>query len=98
MKRTAAEVSVRQIEIADDRARCFAHVENICWSACIDGLTSIPLKLLKEEQSLIFSQTANYSTIEPVVRVMHFQVLFILNAAELLDSCLLTKNVVRSST
>ena len=34
VKRTAAEVSVRQIEIADDRciyldARCFARVENI---------------------------------------------------------------------
>ena len=49
MKRTAAEVSVRQMEIAGDRciyldARCFAHVENICWSACIDGLTSIQRK------------------------------------------------------
>ena len=42
MKRTAAEVSVRQIEIVDDR--CFARVENICWSACIDGLTSIQRK------------------------------------------------------
>ena len=40
VKRTAAEVSVRQIEIADDRclyldARCFGRVEKICWSACI---------------------------------------------------------------
>ena len=62
MKRTAADVSVRQIEIADDRcARCFAGVENICWSACIDGLRSFERKkLLKEEQSLIFSETANY--------------------------------------
>ena len=34
MKRTAAEVSVRQIEIADDR---FARVEKICWFACIYG-------------------------------------------------------------
>ena len=25
-------------------ARCFAGVENICWSACIDGLTSIQRK------------------------------------------------------
>ena len=25
-------------------ARCFARVENICWSACIDGLTSIQRK------------------------------------------------------
>ena len=38
VKRTAAEVSVRQIEIAVLR---FARVEKICWSACIDGLTSI---------------------------------------------------------
>ena len=42
MKRTAAEVSVRQIEIPDDRciyldARCFARLEKIWWSACIDG-------------------------------------------------------------
>ena len=37
MKRTAAEVSVRQIEIADDRARRFARVEKICWFACIYG-------------------------------------------------------------
>ena len=36
VKRTAAEVSVRQIEIAVLR---FARVEKICWSACIDGLT-----------------------------------------------------------
>ena len=25
-------------------ARCFARVENICWSACIDGLTSFQRK------------------------------------------------------
>ena len=37
MKRTAAEVSVRQIEIA----YC---IEKVCWSACIDGLTSIQRK------------------------------------------------------
>ena len=36
VKRTAGEVSVRQIQIADDRYA--ARVENICWSACIDGL------------------------------------------------------------
>ena len=75
-KRTAAEVSLRQTLYLD--ARCFARVEKICWSACIDGLTSIQrniqLKLLKEKQSQIFSETANYST---VARVMHFQVLFI---------------------
>ena len=40
VKRTA-EVSVHQIEIADDHciyldARCFAHVEKICWFTCID--------------------------------------------------------------
>ena len=67
---TAAKVSVRQIEIADDRcldARCFARVENICWSACIDGLTSIQRKntaeIIKGEQSLVFSETEQ--TIEP---------------------------------
>ena len=38
MKRTAAEVSVRQVEIADDRCICFAPVEKICWFACIDGI------------------------------------------------------------
>ena len=38
VKRTAAEVSVRQIEIAEYLdARCFARVEKICWSACTDG-------------------------------------------------------------
>ena len=41
VKRTAAEVSVRQIEIAVLRFGNFARVEKICWSACIDGLTSI---------------------------------------------------------
>ena len=42
VKRTAAKVSVRQIEVADDRciyldARRFARVEKICWFACIYG-------------------------------------------------------------
>ena len=35
-KQTAAEVGVRQIEIAS-HARCFACVEKICWSGCIGG-------------------------------------------------------------
>ena len=42
VKWTAAEVSVHQIETADDRCiysdtRCFGRVEKICWSASIDG-------------------------------------------------------------
>ena len=39
MKWTAAEVSVRQKEIADDRldARRFARVEKIYWFSCIYG-------------------------------------------------------------
>ena len=52
MKQTAAEVSVGQIEIADDRCTsmldAFARVENIWGSACIDGLTSIQRKNIAE--------------------------------------------------
>ena len=47
-------MSVHQIEIAGRSlyldAGCSARVENICWSQ-----ERIQLKLLKEEQSLIFS-------------------------------------------
>ena len=45
MKRTAAEVSVRQIETADDR---FARVEKICWFACIYGTVGVRIKIAGE--------------------------------------------------
>ena len=53
-------MSVRQIEIADDRCIIIARVENICWSAWFNKYSK--KEYSEEEQSLIFS---GQPTIEP---------------------------------